>query len=137
MIGFQHMPHSNQDTQMNIEFYHGTLKCWFSLETKGFRGCQIDWLVWRLTTTIAWHYMHTSEMKKRGFIKNKVVECIVKTSVNKATLIPFTQCNPTIFWKWWFLDYKQSKSCQCGILSEIHVYRWKHAKIYQKSSPPR
>jgi len=32
MIGFQHMPHSNQDTQMNIEFYHGALKCWFSLE---------------------------------------------------------------------------------------------------------
>jgi hypothetical protein len=43
------------------------------------------------------HYMHKSEMKKKGFIKNKVVERIVKTSVNEATLIPFTQCNPTIF----------------------------------------
>jgi hypothetical protein len=30
-------------------------------------------------------------MKKCGFIKNKVVECIVKTSVEKATLIPRTR----------------------------------------------
>jgi hypothetical protein len=34
------------------------------------------------------HYMHTTKMKKRGFIRNKVVECIVKTSVEKTTLIP-------------------------------------------------
>jgi hypothetical protein len=34
--------------------------------------------------------MHTSEMKKHEFIKNKVVECIVKTNVEKATLIPHT-----------------------------------------------
>jgi ABC-type methionine transport system permease subunit len=43
------------------------------------------------------YYMHTSEMKKKGFMKNKVVERIVKTNVNKATLIPFIQRNPTIF----------------------------------------
>ncbi len=34
--------------------------------------------------------MHTAEMKKRRFIRNKVVECIVKTNVEKATLIPHT-----------------------------------------------
>jgi hypothetical protein len=34
--------------------------------------------------------MHTAEMKKYGFIKNKVMECIVKTSIEKATLIPHT-----------------------------------------------
>ncbi len=90
MVGLQRVPHSNQDTQTSIEFYHGALKCWFSLETKGFRGQQIDWLLWRLTTTVARHYMHTVEMKKRGFIRNKVTECIVKTSVDKATLIPHT-----------------------------------------------
>jgi hypothetical protein len=39
---------------------------------------------------IARHYMHTTKMKKRGFIKNKVVEHIVKTSIEKATLIPHT-----------------------------------------------
>jgi hypothetical protein len=45
--------------------------------------------MWQLTTT-ACHYMNTLEMKKRGFIKNKVVEAIVTQSVEKATLIPFT-----------------------------------------------
>jgi hypothetical protein len=34
--------------------------------------------------------MHTAEMKKCGFIKNKVVEHIVKASIEKATLIPHT-----------------------------------------------
>jgi hypothetical protein len=30
------------------------------------------------------------EMKKQGFIKNKVVECIIKAIIKKATLIPPT-----------------------------------------------
>jgi hypothetical protein len=34
--------------------------------------------------------MHTIEMKKHGFIKNKVLKCIVKTSIEKVTLIPHT-----------------------------------------------
>jgi len=34
--------------------------------------------------------MHTLEMKKKGFIKNKVMEAIITQSVEKATLIPFT-----------------------------------------------
>jgi hypothetical protein len=34
--------------------------------------------------------MHITKMKKHGFIKNKVMECIVKMSVEKATLIPHT-----------------------------------------------
>jgi hypothetical protein len=50
----------------------------------------IDWLVWLLTTTIAHHYMHILEMKKKGFIKNKVVEAIVTQNVENASLIPFT-----------------------------------------------
>jgi hypothetical protein len=36
------------------------------------------------------HYMHTTKMKKCGFIRNKVVEHIVKTSVEKATLVLHT-----------------------------------------------
>jgi hypothetical protein len=52
----------NQDTQANIESYHGALKHWLALNTKGVIGCRIDWLVWRLTTTIAHHYMHTLEI---------------------------------------------------------------------------
>jgi hypothetical protein len=39
---------------------------------------------------VARHYMHIAKMKKRGFIKNKVVEPIVKMSVEKATLILHT-----------------------------------------------
>ncbi len=46
---------------------YGVLKCWFFFYIKGLRGCWIDWLVWRLTTTIAHHYMHTMEMKKKNY----------------------------------------------------------------------
>jgi hypothetical protein len=34
--------------------------------------------------------MHTLEMKKKGHIKNKVMEAIITWSVKKAALIPFT-----------------------------------------------
>jgi hypothetical protein len=90
MVGLGQVSHSNQDTQASIESYHGALKHWFCLETKGFQGRQIDWLLWRLTIMVAKHYMQTAEVKKRKFIRNKVVECIVKTSVEKATLILHT-----------------------------------------------
>jgi hypothetical protein len=97
MVGVQKVPHSNQDTQVNIETYHGALKHWFALDTKGFRGHKIDWLVWQLTTTIAHHYMHTLEMKKRGFIKNKVMEVTITQSVEKVTLNPLTHVyQPTL-----------------------------------------
>jgi hypothetical protein len=43
--------------------------------------------VWQLTTIVAWHYMHTSEMKKHWLINNKVLEHITKASVEKALLI--------------------------------------------------
>jgi len=46
--------------------------------------------VWKLTTKVARHYMHIVEMNKHGFIKNKVVEHIVKMNVEKVTLIPHT-----------------------------------------------
>ncbi len=90
MVGVQRVPHSNQDTKVNIESYHGALKYWFTFDTKGLRGRRIDWLVWQLTTTIACHYMHTLEMKKKGFIKNKVMEAIIIRSVEKVAFIPLT-----------------------------------------------
>ncbi len=79
-----------QPRHPNIESYHGALKHWLVLDTKGLRGCRIDWLVWRLTTTIAHHCMHTLEILKKGFIKNKVMETIITQSVEKAAFIPFT-----------------------------------------------
>jgi hypothetical protein len=36
MVGCRRVSHSNQDTQTSIESYHGALKRWFSLGTKGF-----------------------------------------------------------------------------------------------------
>jgi hypothetical protein len=62
---------------MSIESYHGAQKCWLALDTKSLREHRIDWLVWRLTTTIAHRYMHTLEIKIKGFIKNKVMEAII------------------------------------------------------------
>jgi hypothetical protein len=88
MVGLWWMPHWNHDTQASIESYHGALKHWFSLETKRFWGQRIDWLVWRLVTTIARHYMHTTKMKKCGFIRNKVVEHIVKTIIERPHWSP-------------------------------------------------
>ncbi len=76
--------------QTSIESYHGALNHWFFLETKGLRGRQTDRLVWKLMTKVTRHYMHKFEMKKREFIKNKVVELIVKINIEKATLIPHT-----------------------------------------------
>jgi hypothetical protein len=91
------VPHSNQNTQVHIESCHAALKHWFALDKKGLKGHRIDWLVWRLTTTIAWHYMHTLEMKKKGFIKNKVMEAIITRSVEKTTFFPFTHVyQPTL-----------------------------------------
>jgi hypothetical protein len=36
------VPHSNQNTQASIKFYHKALKHWFSHETKGLMGCHIN-----------------------------------------------------------------------------------------------
>jgi hypothetical protein len=46
--------------------------------------------VWRPTTIIARAYMHTTKMKKCGFIKIMVMKHIVKVNIEKATLIPHT-----------------------------------------------
>jgi hypothetical protein len=68
MVGLHQMPHSNQDTQANMKPYHKAMKCWFSFKTKGLRGHHIGWLVWRLTTTMAWPSQHeeASVHKKQG-----------------------------------------------------------------------
>jgi len=53
--------------------------------------------VWSLTPTIAHHYMHTLEMRKKGFIKNKVMEAIITQSVEKVALIPLTHVHQPTF----------------------------------------
>jgi hypothetical protein len=97
MVGVRRVPHSNQDTKTSIESYHGALKSWLTLNTKGLKERRIDWLVWQLTTIIAHHYIHTLEILKKGFIKNKVMEAIITQSVEKAALVPLTHVyQPTL-----------------------------------------
>jgi hypothetical protein len=95
MVGVRKMPHSSQDTQASIESYHGALTRWFVLDTKSFRGHRIDWLVWRLTTTIARHYMHTLEMKKKGFIKKQGYGGHYYTKCGKGSPYSTHPCVPT------------------------------------------
>jgi hypothetical protein len=42
MVGVRRMPHFKQDTQASIESYHGVLKRWLALNTKGLKGRRID-----------------------------------------------------------------------------------------------
>jgi hypothetical protein len=42
MVGVRKVPHSNQNTQVNIKSYHGALKRQLVFDTKGFRGHMID-----------------------------------------------------------------------------------------------
>ncbi len=122
MIGLQCMPHANQNTQASIESYHKALKHWFSLEIKGLKGCWIDWLVWRLTT-IAWHYMHKSKMKKREFIKKQGHGMYCENKCGEGKIDPTHTCIPIILWIRWLLDYNESTPCQCGIQNEIPIYK--------------
>jgi hypothetical protein len=92
------MSHSNQDTQVSIESYHGTLKHWFSLETKGFKGYQIDWLVWRMIITITQHYMDTFEMKKKVH-KKEGCGTYCENKCGESNVDPIHACIPNLFLK--------------------------------------
>jgi hypothetical protein len=50
---------------------------------------------WQLTTTIACHYMHILEMKKKGFIKNKGYGGHYYTKCGKCSLYPTHPRVPT------------------------------------------
>jgi hypothetical protein len=69
--------------------------------------------------------MHTLEMKKKGFIKNKVMEAIITRNVEKATLIPLTHVyQPTLesdgTWGVW---------SQC-LPNVIYVVKFSFSKIF-------
>jgi hypothetical protein len=61
---------------------HGALKCWLDIW-----GSRVNKLIGWRSTTITKHYTHTPKMKQCEFIKNKVLECIIKTSVKWGALI--------------------------------------------------
>ncbi len=79
MVGFCQVPHSNQDTQANIESYHGALKHWFSCDIKGFKG--------RGGSLRLWHNTTCTEQRWKNVMKNKVVQWLVATNVYKTKLI--------------------------------------------------
>jgi hypothetical protein len=66
--------------------------------------------------------MHTLEMKKKGFIKNKVMETIITRSVEKATLIPLTHVYQPTFESDGAWVYEANTS-QCYLHNEIPIHR--------------
>jgi hypothetical protein len=42
MVSVRRMPHSNQNTQVNIESHQGALNRWLIFDTKGLKGRKID-----------------------------------------------------------------------------------------------
>ena len=88
MVGLRRLPHANQDTNNNIESYHGVLKRWLSEFTRGASGRRLDWLVWRLTISIASHYIYIEETELRRLHSNKKIEAIVRKGIEKARNIP-------------------------------------------------
>ena len=83
-VGIQRVPHSNMDTQSSIEFYHGALKRWLSTEVRGLQGRRVDWLVWRLCTSVSNHYMHLMDKKMNDFVMNKTIENFVQKNILKS-----------------------------------------------------
>jgi hypothetical protein len=95
MVGVRRVPLSNQDTQTNIESYHGALKHWLALDTKGLRAHRIDWLVWRLTTTIACHLHAHIGNEEKGFHKKQGYGGHYYTKCGKGSLYSTHPCVPT------------------------------------------
>jgi len=101
MVGLHWVPHLNQSTQASIKSYHNALKHWFSLETKGLKGRHIDWLMWRLTMTVAWHYMDQVDVHKK---RNHGMICGAKCWENYSNSTHW--CDLTYLrrgWWWWCL----------------------------------
>jgi hypothetical protein len=86
------------------------LKHWLSLETKGLEGCCIDWLVWRLTTTIA-HF----GIKEKGFHleQHRGIHCESKRG--KGGINPTHPCFLAKEWKPKHLDGKKRTTSQCYV----------------------
>jgi hypothetical protein len=96
MVNLWQLSHSNQNTQASI-IIMGIVKVVVLPWDKRTRRQWVDQLVWRLITTITQHYMHVVKMKKQGFIKSKVMEHIINTSIEKVVLFFHTYSFPLTF----------------------------------------
>ena len=88
IMGHRQNPHSNQDTQTSIASYHAVLKRWMKIDNHQLRGHRINFLVWRLTTSVFIHYMYNHGRKLNGFVFNKRIEKIVVNDNSKTKTIP-------------------------------------------------
>jgi hypothetical protein len=89
MVGVCQFLHANQDTQVSIEAYHGTIKRWLKHDTRRTKAQSVDWLVWRLTNPTSTHYFHVQETKRKGFIQNHNAKTIVEDGILQARTITF------------------------------------------------
>jgi hypothetical protein len=87
MVGVRQLPHANQDTQANIEAYHGIVKWWLKHDTTGTKVRKVDWMVWRLTNPMSTHYFHVQEAKREGIIQNHNAKKIMEDGILWARTI--------------------------------------------------
>jgi hypothetical protein len=87
MVEVRQVPHANQNTQTNIEAYHGAIKWWLKHDTRGTKARKVNWLVWRLTNLVSTHYLHVQRAKKEGFIQNHNAKKIVEDGILWARTI--------------------------------------------------
>jgi hypothetical protein len=77
---------------------------------------------------MTWHYMHKDEMKRQGFIKNKVMAWLMVVNVDKASQIPHTNViSPTFerddgdnVWRVWSQHH-------FGVIYKMHAPFTKYA----------
>jgi hypothetical protein len=67
--------------------------------------------------------MHTLEMKKRGFIKNKVMEAIITRSVEKVAFIPLTHVYQPTFESDGTWGIRSQTPSQCYLRGEIPIHQ--------------
>ncbi len=81
MVGVHQVPHASQNTQANIEAYHGAIKLWLKHDTRGIKAQKVNRLVWRLTNLVSTHYLHVQKAKRKGIIKNHNVKKILENGI--------------------------------------------------------
>ncbi|KAL3693904.1 hypothetical protein R1sor_007555 [Riccia sorocarpa] len=89
--GFRSYAHGNQDSQGSIERWHATLKQYLRGSRKEKSSRRVVWLITQLTDSFEPFYYCTSELKRQGHIRNRIVTKHVKAAIRLARDIP--DCN--------------------------------------------
>ncbi len=87
MVGMCQVPHANQDPQISIKAYHGTIKWWLKHDIGRTKAQRVEWLVWRLTNLVLTHYFQAQETNRKGIIQNHNVKSIVKDGILRVHTI--------------------------------------------------